>query len=446
MSFYMFKYEKGGVIVDMIGEIFSLMRKGAEITTELDPIKVNTKSVVKGAKDATFQFPVLVSDSISVDMANTFVRTMDRVYASFTQTWISMHPYMDISVDPTPLSYLKRLHQNMRVESVEEFDDEGELLARDIKEAYAGETIVYMNKDKTRGIVFKGLNPAGKTILESNNRYLKPYLSDFDLLPIYEAESDGTNAYDLASIMVDNKMKEMERRDRSDRMRSSEKSAAPKMVDRDMKKANDIMPFGIQVRLIAKNADNEFVNYIDFVLGVKAVGHLVKSSEMVANIQRALQNKSILFKLIRWTTGEISLMKNVILNIDEIRTDAASRQNGQNPWFSTLKRLKNKKVGIRNFTVPHALIPNATIAISSAEADYLGNNCAVYIRNPRVVKKVMDSLFLVTFAILDDAAGTLDIMYDGSDMFETYALETLERENALNSNKLGREIGRMISH
>ena len=432
--------------MDTVGEILSAMRKGSEVVSALDPVKVNTKSIVRGAKEATFQFPLLVSDTISVDMANTFARTMDRVYASFTQTWISMHPFMDISVDPTPLSYLKRLHQNMKLESVEDYEDQGELLDRDIKEAYAGETLVYLNKREDRGIVFRGLNPAGREILESNREYLTPYLSEYNLTPIVEAESDGTNAYDLANMMVDSKLREIENKNRNDMMNQSSKMQAPKITDRDLKKANDLMPYGIQVRLIAKNAENQFVQYIDFVLGIKSVCHLVKSDEMVENIQRAVQNKSLMFKLLRWTTGEISLMKNIILNLDDIKKDAINRQNGKNPWFGSLKRLRDRRVGIRNFTVPHALIPNATIAISQEEMEYLKHNCALDVKNPRVVKKIMNSLFLITFAVMDDGSGTLDIFYDGSDAYETYALETLERENAMNSNKLGREIGRMISH
>ena len=58
----------------------------------------------------------------------------------------------------------------------------------------------------------------------------------------------------------------------------------------------------------------------------------------------------------------------------------------------------------------------------------------------------MNGLFLVAFVVVDDTSGTIDILYDGSDSYQTYALETLERENSMASNKLGREIGRMIAH
>ena len=139
-------------------------------------------------------------------------------------------------------------------------------------------------------------------------------------------------------------------------------------------------------------------------------------------------------------------MKNILFDIDEIKLDAKNRQAGKSPWFGALRRLKNKKIGFRNFTVPHKIIPNATIVISSVEADYLESACAVYVRNPKIAKRIMNGLFLVAFVIVDDTSGTIDILYDGSDSYQTYALETLERENSMASNKLGREIGRMIAH
>ena len=50
----------------------------------------------------------------------------------------------------------------------------------------------------------------------------------------------------------------------------------------------------------------------------------------------------------------------------------------------------------------------------------------------------------MAFMVLDDRTQTMDIMYDHSDSFETYALETVQREISMNSNRLANEIGRMI--
>lgn len=427
----------------MIEDITNLLRKGPALQSQLNTIKLNNKSIAKGANEATFQFPCLISDTIPIDLANTLARTLDRVYADFTQSWISMHPIMDMTLDPTPMSYLKRLHQNTQLESVNEFQDNGEMYEKSIENAYSGESLLYMNRNKTYGMLITAANTKTKAMLESHRDYLNQYMSEFDLNPFTEADSDGTTAYDLANNILDSKLKKVQDEKRKDIMNQTQRRESPKLLEREVKKSNDITPFGIQVRLIAKNEKNEFFQYIDFVIGVKAIMHLIKSDDMISNIQRSLQNKSVFFKFLRWTTGEISLFKNIILNLDELKDDASNRSNR---WFPTLKRLKKKKVGIHDFTVPHAVIPNTTLVISSYEADYLENNLAIDIRDTTIVKKIMDNLFLMTFVIIDEATGTVSILYDGDSAYQTYSLETLERENSLSSNKLGREIGRMISH
>ena len=221
---------------------------------------------------------------------------------------------------------------------------------------------------------------------------------------------------------------------------------APMFNDKDVKKANDVMPYTINVRLMAVNDKNEFVQFMDFVLGVKAILHPISSDEVVENVQRVLKNQNPLFKFIRWTTGEISLVKNLILNLDDIKSDALYKSHGRNPWFSQLKRLKERRLGIHDFTVPHALIPNSTLVITQYEVDYLKNKYAIDLENTKIARRMIDALFLMAFIIVDDGSGTVEILYKDEPAYQTYALETLERDLSMNSNKLGREIGRMISH
>ena len=90
---------------------------------------------------------------------------------------------------------------------------------------------------------------------------------------------------------------------------------------------------------------------------------------------------------------------------------------------------RKKKIGFHNVAMPHAMLPNATIVISSYEADYLKNNSAIDVRNPKIAAKILSDLFLVSFIIIDEGTQTIEIFDDGTTEFQTYALETLEREN-----------------
>lgn len=428
----------------MIQDITALMRKGPELAAQANSVRLNTKSIARGAKDATFQFPCLMVNSAPIDMANVTARTLDQVYASFTQTWLSMNSMFDITIDPTPLSYLKKLHQNLKLEGLEVSEDEMDSY---MEKVYDGSYRLYMNPEQTYGILFNAADHATKEMMESHKELLSEYMSDFNLAPIQVMEADDVNPeYQFGKAVLQGEI-ERNRLDRQNqRLQQSNAGRAPVMLnDRDVKKSNDMMPYGIQVRLIAINDKKEFVQYIDFIVGVKTILHPVDSDDMIDNIARAVQNRSLAFKFLRWTTGEISLIKDIILNLNEIKSDAVNRSNGKSPFFNTLKRLKNKKIGVSNLTVPHAMIPNATIVITSYEADYLKNNLAIDVRNDVVAKKLINSLFLMAFIILDEGTNTISVLYDADDTFQTYALETLEKDLMMNSNKLGREIGRMIS-
>ena len=430
----------------LIQDITNLMRKGPELASQVNSVKLNTKSVARGAKDSTFQFPCLVVDSTPIDMANTVARTLDQVYATFTQTWLSMNSMFDVTIDPTPLSYLRKLHQNIRLESVDELSVDDDNIDEYMENVYNGNYRLYMNPEKTYGVLFNVSDVTTKELMESHKDLLQEYMSEFDLAPLQVMEADeAPNAYDLAQAVVQGQIEKGQRNRREMEVNQSTKLQAPKLLDRDIKRSNDLLPFGVQVRLIAVNDKKEFVQFIDFIVGVKTILHPVASNDMIENIARALQNKSLAFKLMKWTTGEISLVKDIILNLKDIKMDAMSRTNKKSPFFNTLKRLKNKRMGISNLTVPHALIPNATIVITSYEADYLENNYAIDVRNEAVASKLIKNLFLMSFIILDEGTGTISVMYDADRSFQTYSLETLERDNAMNSNKLGREIGRMIS-
>ena len=346
-----------------------------------------------------------------------------------------------------------------------------------MEKVYNGSYRLYMNSDNTCGVVFNVAEKATKEMYDTHKDMLNEYMSEFDLSPITVVEADENmmsssvrkaldkyddvnkaifgdneapqptlnNEYDFANSIMKNQAERNKRDLREANVKMSDRGKAPQLTQSDIKKSNDIMPYGIQVRLLAVNDKKEFVQYIDFIVGVKTILHPVSSDDVIENIARALQNKSLMFKLLRWTTGEISLVKDILLNINDVKTDAMNRSNGRSPFFNTLKRLKNKRVGLRNFTIPHALIPNATIVITTYEADFLENKYGINIRNEKIAKKLIDSLFLMSFIIMDEGTGTLSILYDGDDNYQVYSLETLERDNSLNSNKLGREIGRMIA-
>lgn len=421
-------------------------------------------SIARGALNGTLQFPCLVSDAIPIDMAATISRSFERVYASFVQTYLSLNNTIDISVDKNPSAFLQKIHKNIKLESTE-LDLYKEYCNADLEDAeydhmmeriYDGTTKAYYNANENVMITFNFSDKFDSAIFESNKTMMEESLAHIDFTPFpnignspfYEAlppdedkfqqdilTHQAKKSIDNNSISAADKLKLM----------NGDKLRVPVLSDMDVKKSNDMQPFVMQVRLMAVNSQQEFVQFMDFLVGIKVVLHNIKSDDMIKNLQNVLQNNGALFNFIRWTTGEKSLFKDLILRINDVKLDVANKSKGASPWWITLKRLKETSRAQAALFSKYQIVPNSTIVISSYDADAIKQNYGYSVRDPRFAKKIMTALFLMNFAIIDEGTRTVEILYDGETAFQTYALETLERELNISSNKLGKELTRMIS-
>ena len=447
-----------------LGDILKEIKNAPRVINNISQSNIRGKSMIRRAKDATFQFPMIIPKSCPIDMATACTRMMDRVYAVYTQIALGNNSTMNMALDSSPTQFLKRFHQNIKFEqAIADLavpEDEREAY---MEKAYNGEYRVFADPDRKFFMLFNAADKKLGMMLESNREGLKPYLSEINMSKqmrdifesgyeeeYTEAESDETNAEDLTQALLDGKLKQQQLADRRALADIAKNNAAalrgPQLTDGDIKRMNDMTPYAVQIRLSVVNSADEFVQYMDIVVGIKTVLHLVDTDDMISNLEKALQNRSGLFRFLRWTTGEISLVKDLLLNMDDLRFDAANQNAGKSPLFGNLKRMKRRGVGMSGFAMPHGLIPNATLLVTSYEVDHMKNTYGIDMREESVAKKLMEGLDLMTFIICDDGAGTVDILYDGDATFQTYALESIEREVSMNSNKLGREIGRMIAH
>ena len=452
-------------------EIFDLLRKGKEVGYAIDTYnKFVPKSLTKSVDESTFMFPCLVTNTLPVDKSVAIVRNMELVYASIVQQFFSQNQMIDITLDKTPLSYMSRFHQNIRVnESAIDFaaletakkkeeayrsymesnfpdlEVPEDMFDTVMEGAYNGEYKLFLSPDATYGIAFKESTVTRKLMNEYQEQ-IKEHMSDFDLRPVpsavFEANDDLRST--IAQSYISGISNTSDQRKRDVDVKLWKEMNVPKMLDRDVKKANEIQPYAIQLRLMAVNDKKEFVQYMDFIVGVKAVLHAIDSKELVTNIAYILQNKNFKFNMIRWLTGEISLFKDLLLNIDEIKFDVTNRSSGMSGWIPTLKRLKNKNVALNRYGA-HKLVPNNTIVVSSYEVDEIKRLTGLNLRDVKNAKKVIDTAFSIAFIIVDEGTETIDVLYDSRSDYQTYSLETLEKEVSMNSNRLGKEIGRMIS-
>lgn len=453
--------------MSVIDDILSLVRKGRLMTKDLEEFKkYNTQSIAKRAQDFTCQFPCLTADTIPTDKAGVLVKNMDYIYASFLQTVVASDSLIDISVDRGPLDYMKRMHQNLKLESVineerifaserehQEFRTFMESECKDlqipdnmmestIEKVHSGDYRLYLDPTGSYGVVFS--EAAISLLPQERQDMMTEYLSEFDLNRFPAFEANSLTKSDVLDSFVSSSIKNSTQTTNLKVGDGVSKVPATRLLDREVKRVNDMQPLGIGVRLIAVNDKKEFVQFIDFIVGVKAILHPVKSTEIVDNLAYTLQNKNAFFNFVKWTTGEISLFKDLILHINDAKYNTTYRNRGASPFFPNLRRLKEKKVSVGTFGV-RKLVPNSTVIVSSFEVEDLKSRYGFDLRDVALANKVISDLFLMTLVIIDEATDTIEFLYQSSTAFEVYGLETLEREVSLSSNKLGKEIGRMIA-
>lgn len=400
--------------------------------------KASRKSFARGANEQSFQFPCLISSSSPVDMASTMVRNLDRLYASFVQIYLSGEGIIDLNYIKNPRQFIAQYQSQFSLENSiddEEIDEFMEYY-KDFTEAGNA-----MFVDDNNNIVL--LYQEG-TCSPTMKEKLKKGMETVDTLyntkavPTYEANED------IKKRILQDYSDDIENQKKLEELKVTSKIMGPRLTDMDVKKLNDMQPYVLELKLLATKGDTSFSEYINYDVGIKTTLHLGKSDVIIQNIVYILKNKNPMFNFIRWTTGELSLMKDIILNLNDINFNVANRYDPTGKFISALKKMKKTPVKVTTNGLSK-VIPFATIVITSYEYSTILNEYGFDLKNVTFANKVMSELYLLCFAIIDEGSRTIDILLDGhTSGFQTYSLDILEKETTMNSNKLGKEFIRML--
>ena len=216
---------------------------------------------------------------------------------------------------------------------------------------------------------------------------------------------------------------------------------AVKLADNDIKKCNELVPTTISVSLQVKSKDN-FGGLTNFLLGIKGIMHPVNSDEIVSNLLDGYKSGNKFFNFIRWTSGEIKFVKDLLLNVDGIKEDVLRKHNGGSHWWTTLKRRK-KLARLSNRIGGKNILPNASIVVSMEEIIELKEAYGVDLMNVQHAKRIMDRYFLLGFVVVDESQELCYFLFDGENSYQALAFSGLDRENS-NKNDF-KEIYKMIN-
>ena len=445
--------------------------------------EISQRSLARQSSAATLQFPVVISKAITLETAQTVTKALERQYAIFVQMVISLNPYLDLSKDSIP-SYLGKIHQNnpnaldlLNESCTSVYSDEayelyvlmsinegcnGQVLKSNAEQMFSVEE--FLNPNKVNDL-YKP-KTITRSVAESSLDYFckKNHIVMEDVYSDIDAAKDQV---DLKKIELKNKIKtqsqedmikalgDEEKQKREDAMQRAKfdhdiaKAQAEyrtktqvKLADNDVKKANELVPTTLSVSLQVKDGQS-FGGITNFVLGIKGLMHPVNSNDMISNLVDGFKSGNKFFNFIRWTTGEISFLKDLIFNVNGIKEDVIKKHTkGNSHWWSTLKR-RRTLAKMKNVFGGSKILPNVSIVCSMEEVAEMQDVYGIDLMEPKNVRRMMDRYFLLGFVVVDEAQELCHFIFDGETNYQTLSFKGLEKEN--NNKNEFKEIYKMIN-
>ena len=464
-----------GILKDINDTLKDVKNIAKELSFKSDTIKGT--SLAKMSSAATLQFPIIVSRSINNDTAQSVSKAMERQYATFVQIVISLNPYLDLQKDKDMSGYLKNIHQNnpTPIDLLESctnvYSDEayglhmlmslnegcnGQILASNKEQMFSVED--HLNPIKINDIY----KPASITlsVAESSldyfckkNNIITEALEDdidnakdqFELNKIKAKEDyKRSNTKEIEHLLNSNINNEKFNHELKKAEAEFRARTVVKLSDNDVKKSNELVPTTLSLTMQIKDGKS-FGGVSNFVIGVKGLLHPVNSNDMISNLLDGYKSGNKFFNFIRWTTGEISFLKDLIFNIDEIKDDVVNKYSKEKShWWTTLKRRKTLAKAKAAFSGGRKnILPNASIVCSMEEIMEIKDVYGVDLMDIKHVKKLMDRYFLLGFAIVDDSQELCYFIFDGENNYQAISYKGLEKEN--NSKNDFKDIYKMIN-
>lgn len=433
--------------------------------------KMNS-NIAKEAKGLTAVFPVLVSESVSVEQAQMIAKAAERKYVTMFQMLFAASQITDAK---SAQSYLKKFHNNitssldlsdMTVDDVIDFanklDEEVQTTA--LTNAHITEATkavledLAFNENYTK-VLAENLNP-----VSLNNYKVKTVFGDYKATQVSEANDDYYTVEDRSDSTEwegrdDNngnvykqrtntttRRTPITARDRAATLKDKNATLKDKadiiskqIVTTDIKKANEATPSLMIINFVtqADGRDNEIVNTA--VIGVKCVIHYVPSSEMMNRMVLKNTDRRGLLNFIRATTGEIQFFRDFLFAIDRAKIDAVAKTSkGSNSriWKMLEIRANRAKMNATARADNAACAAITMLVLSKAEVDIIKQSYRLDLSKASTMLSVMKGYNFIGVAVIDEVNEKVDFLYDdGTKNFETISFMSLEREQGAGEYK-----------
>lgn len=213
-----------------------------------------------------------------------------------------------------------------------------------------------------------------------------------------------------------------------DDLKSARKSmATAKAVT--SKELSSLEPTLIEVEFFVRDGTGSRVQKA--IIGVKVMPRIISSAGMTTNIIAAMQGSHAAFQFVKWTRGEVKIVRDLIFGVSQIKKDAITKDK-YGRYFGAMRKRRNN---FRTFKFGDTTVnPFTIISISKQTADQIKMNSGYDLTDPNMAKRLINSLFLLGFQIVDTNTGIVNTILDEWGDFSDTTISAIKNSNSKESS------------
>jgi len=453
-------------------DILSKVAGGAKTIVDASTSKDDNDVYLKGSisrytKDLVMSFPMLCDNSLPVSTVTMINKANERTVISMLQMLFSA-----INMQGTNgVDILKALHKNISNPNMEDIMDALDSLSESVNfSSYERALFEAHIRDIAKMIQKENLQPAPSYPVSSFSEHS---LSDFtamrrrgDLLitELTDAEEDYLKKKkDLRDSRKDRREEEKRGEEREKAQRDKDKYESDtknqkhdreqdeenlltsintkRLVDSDVKKANEIQPSLMVVNYYSSVDGSTQAVQKSFVAGVKSRAISVDAIDIVDRLIAKDRAKLSFVNLVRAHTKEISLFKDLIFCTKQAKLDAKNAvKKGPAAQIWNLLSVRSAKGAFNKFRRKGNDATAITGLVVSAETvEYMKKVHKFDLMKPQNTKLIMQAYNLMSIWICDETTEAVHYIMDGNNSYEVVSYNGLEKEGA------GREYKKMVN-
>jgi hypothetical protein len=179
--------------------------------------------------------------------------------------------------------------------------------------------------------------------------------------------------------------------------------------------------------------------------GVKTTLHMFPADEMAEAIKDTYSESSLLIRLIRWRAGELSFIRDVVLNMKEIKQTVASKlnrhgQTGPKAIFASMRfKIKNAVMANAAATKDGKVLPTAILCVTMDEVEEVKRTCGKdFFKKMKDARELCEKLGLFGIVILEPATNSYYSFFDDGSV--SYAKNSIKPENKKDEDGIVRAV------